>query len=465
MHRLRSSSPLQIQIYSSSLDGTIILWDLDDGTKIKSWNAISEPIESLAVIRSMAFITCQWREAQAGRALAIDLSTDTILENRIKLSTPNQLVTSAHGNLIATHDRHTILIWSTSSFGSSSPLAVHHTKAITCVSISPDGSRLAAGDVTGRIVVWHDVASAVTSKQESISNRHKKRDAMFNDPRTIDGDDNTNNDDDNLLLDFDEPPSATVHWHAHAVGCLSFSIDGIFLLSGGKESVLVIWDVISGRRVYLPRLGGHLIGLCPCPGDPAKHAVRQADNTLRIVNTATMSVECSIHGVRPLPHNITRHITRYDGNKSTTPINKRGNNTALHSAKRCLVPPPLTLQPSTGHVVIPGSNVVLQFYDILKDIQADKLPLSSRNIISLTETDKASMSGVYGPPPEPAAELFAFNNDGSVLFTVESRPDPGGGESIQYELKFWDKLENSKYGMPYRVNTVVDQPHRYDGCD
>ena len=31
----------------------------------------------------------------------------------------------------------------------------------------------------------------------------------------------------------------TVHWHAHAVGALCFSLDGKFLLSGGQEAVLV----------------------------------------------------------------------------------------------------------------------------------------------------------------------------------------------------------------------------------
>jgi hypothetical protein len=31
----------------------------------------------------------------------------------------------------------------------------------------------------------------------------------------------------------------TLHWHAHAVGALSYSMDGASLLSGGQEGVLV----------------------------------------------------------------------------------------------------------------------------------------------------------------------------------------------------------------------------------
>ena len=33
--------------------------------------------------------------------------------------------------------------------------------------------------------------------------------------------------------------NTTVHWHAHAVGALCFSLDAKFLLSGGQEAVLV----------------------------------------------------------------------------------------------------------------------------------------------------------------------------------------------------------------------------------
>jgi len=38
------------------------------------------------------------------------------------------------------------------------------------------------------------------------------------------------------------------------------------------------------------RMGGPLVGLLHNPADPAQLLVRQADNTLRVVNTATMKV-------------------------------------------------------------------------------------------------------------------------------------------------------------------------------
>lgn len=58
----------------------------------------------------------------------------------------------------------------------------------------------------------------------------------------------------------------------------------ISLHAGGQEAVLVMWDAATGRRTYLPRLGGPLTGLASCLEDPAKYALRQADNTIRVVS-------------------------------------------------------------------------------------------------------------------------------------------------------------------------------------
>ncbi len=54
---------------------------------------------------------------------------------------------------------------------------------------------------------------------------------------------------------------------------------------------MVIWHVETGTRNFLPRLGGPLTGLLPSPKDPSRYLVSQADNTIRVINTATMKVE------------------------------------------------------------------------------------------------------------------------------------------------------------------------------
>jgi len=481
-----------LQIYSTSRDGTIGLWDLESGTRVQSWDVINQPIESIVIVGSSqttAILTCSWREAQAGRALAFDLSKGAARESRIKLSKPRPLTLSARGNLIATHDRHTILVWAPDSFGSSPPLALHHTKAITCVAISPDGAKLAAGDNTGRIIIWHDVATTLAARILDLQQQQAAGTVATG---------NFDSDDEEEAMDLIEPPAATVHWHAHAVGALAFSTDGAYLLSGGQEAVLVIWDVVSGRRAYLPRLGGAIIGIAVCPSDPSRYAIRQADNTLRIINAAAMTVETSVHGLRPLPKayldNTANSVGRNGSSKGSG--SNGANNNILGSSgvvttgvpsllsspspnaaaaapgaaafslnsnqKHMLSPPPLIMQPGTGLAVIAGPHAVLQWYDFLRDCHVDKLQLSQRNIVSLTEGNAAAMNGVYGAPTEPAATEIVFSASGVNMATVESRPDPAGGGAVQYSLKFWDRVNPSqaRYGNPYRLNTLADQPHR-----
>lgn len=43
--------------------------------------------------------------------------------------------------------------------------------------------------------------------------------------------------------------------HRTGVNTLAFSNDGLTLASGGKDSVIVLWDIVSESGIY--RLNGH----------------------------------------------------------------------------------------------------------------------------------------------------------------------------------------------------------------
>ncbi len=75
------------------------------------------------------------------------------------------------------------------------------------MTVDADEDKCAAGDATGRLLIWHGFGAAVA------------RSGAGEDPGQL--------------------PCTTVHWHAHPVGALAFSPDGNYLLSGGVESVLV----------------------------------------------------------------------------------------------------------------------------------------------------------------------------------------------------------------------------------
>jgi NET1-associated nuclear protein 1 (U3 small nucleolar RNA-associated protein 17) len=391
---------LSNHVYSCGKDGAVKLWNLDSGSCTSSWDIPgSLPIESISVLDDVAYVSFFWRGDDAGRILAFDLAQGQAREARVKLSTPRPIVCSR--DIVATHDRHTILVWDVARFGRRAPLRLHHTKAITCVAISPDSSKIAAGDVTGRILIWHDIVQAL-SQIQSISQSRE----------------------DDQFVEYEEPPAASVHWHAHAVGCISFSSDGRYLLSGGKEAVLVLWDVKTSGRAYLPRLGGPLAGITPCKSDPAKYCLSQSDNTVRIVNIASMIIECSIHGMRPMPRVAL------------------GKHSTLGSNRRIA---PITFEGRHGHAVVVGNHSVLQFFDVSKDVHVDRLQLSRRNMVSMSgEEDNATF-----------VEAVSFNENASLLVSVES-------SGSNQQLKFWDRSpeEQRQYGTPYRLNTQAENPHK-----
>lgn len=93
-----------------------------------------------------------------------------------------------------------------------------------CVALDAQEERIAAGDVGGRIHLWNAFGPALAaaagastgSAADQPGQSGKKRDLR----------------DANLAKE-------TLHWHAAGVSSLAFSADGTYLLSGGREAVLV----------------------------------------------------------------------------------------------------------------------------------------------------------------------------------------------------------------------------------
>lgn len=117
----------------------------------------------------------------------------------------------------------------------------------TCGAFSPErtiGGRtseeewFATGDSRGIIRLWHGLAAAFRQLDDVIA-RTPGHDPVANPP------------------DIEKRlPTTSLHWHAHTVAAIAFTPSGAQLLSVGEESVLVQWHLASGKREYIPRLGG-----------------------------------------------------------------------------------------------------------------------------------------------------------------------------------------------------------------
>jgi NET1-associated nuclear protein 1 (U3 small nucleolar RNA-associated protein 17) len=136
--------------------------------------------------------------------------------------------------------------------------------------VDSTSNHIAAGDVTGRIVIWSGLAAAAAAS--AAGGPVDARNAGMT--------------------------MATLHWHAHSVGALAFSHDGLYLLSGGQEAVLVIWQLETLKNTFLPRLGGPITHISRCVHDAARYAVCQENNAVRMVALSTMLVRPSALGSR-----------------------------------------------------------------------------------------------------------------------------------------------------------------------
>jgi len=101
-------------------------------------------------------------------------------------------------------------------------ITLHHTKNMTVLAFHPNQRIIAAGDVTGRILIWRGFG-----------------DRTFVDDDRLVGVRSMNNGEERpgVRGDDDADSCTTWHWHSAEVNVLFFSLDGAYLYSG-KETVI-----------------------------------------------------------------------------------------------------------------------------------------------------------------------------------------------------------------------------------
>ena len=140
---------------------------------------------------------------------------------------------------------------------------------LTCLAFHPTEPYFATGDEIGQIRLWYCLNEQAVSNSVSSSERRAQ--------------------------------TVTMPWHAHAVSSLAFTSNGAYLLSGGEESVLVIWQLHSGKREYVPRLGAPISTISvrsPSGGGEEEYLVGLSDGSSVFVNSASLSIIRSVPRVR-----------------------------------------------------------------------------------------------------------------------------------------------------------------------
>jgi NET1-associated nuclear protein 1 (U3 small nucleolar RNA-associated protein 17) len=318
---LHPANPLQL--VSASLDGTLKIWDVLDATLLRSLD-VGLPITHMALHASqpgVAYVAVRKPKSNGPSdktdpfnftgesAGAVSLSASLTSP---RLGRTNSIIYS-----VALSSRNTTSApkeangsGSLVSLKASTLLRIGKTRDAAALAVSPDGQWLVAignrkvqvarlaslrdgfvkyvsderlvslafhphdgtfatGDVAGKIRIWY----CLNTDASGVSGA-----SAFSAAAQVTGVEK-------------HATSTLLHWHAHAVSGLAYAPNGAYLLSGGEEAVLVLWQLQTGQREYVPRLGAPIASVAVAgglEGRELEYVVGLADGSTTFVSAVNL---------------------------------------------------------------------------------------------------------------------------------------------------------------------------------
>ncbi|CAN6454456.1 unnamed protein product [Victoria cruziana] len=426
-HAADAASKLLCNCWTSSLDGTLRYWDFATGELIKTVDVkipiyyMVVPMRSISsdnhnnVLNLYAFVSVEQsspvsngsgqQKATKGQVRVVNLSKSGVIEGHLtETSDIESLVGSSSGDFFGMCNVNKLLIWEvpTKDFSPCEvrKIKLHHSKKLTVLAFHPGERIVAGGDVTGRILIWRGFGKRSFSPDGNDPNK-RLIDVEEEKPGVRDND--------------DADSCSTWHWHSTEVKLLSFSSDGAYLFSGGKEGVFVCWQLDTEKKNFLPRIGSQLLFFVESPA-AGLSSISCADNQIHILKMPSMESLKPISGIKP-------SYPRPEFRKGPW-----GNKFVVSSA--------------AGIVALLTESYCVQFYHLFHNRELSEIQVCERN---------------YQPGDDVMVvlPLFSISSDASLMGTVEVRlPEEEIGGLVC--LKFWERRPQSE---EYALTTVIYEPH------
>ncbi|KAF6134212.1 hypothetical protein GIB67_010011 [Kingdonia uniflora] len=409
--------------WTSSLDGTICYWDFSLPELVRKVD-VHLPVFSM-IIPNVLGIAVEGKKKQPNLFAFISVKDTTrpdvlnkalhgkILKCNLTKSSqaggvlsetrhPEFITGSISGEYFGIRNKRKIHVWKINANGSKydvKKIKLHHTKNLSVLAFHPTQRIIAAGDVTGRILIWRGFGNKSFSENGGPVNGKAVK--IEEERAGVRGDD-------------DAESCSTWHWHPAEVKVLFFSSDGAYLYSGGKEGVLVVWQLDTGNKKFLPRIGAPLLYFVDSP-DPTLCSISCADNQIHLLKTSSMEILKSISGIK-LPCSLP----------------------AINDGLRC----GFFFDCAAGLVAIPTEAYSVQFYSLLEDREVSQVQICERN---------------HQAPDDVTivVTLLALSEDGLKLSTVDTKLSEEGIGGLVC-LKFWDY--GSRRGQ-FTLSTIIYEPH------
>lgn len=251
-------------------------------------------------------------------------------------------------------------------------------------------------------------------------------------------------------------PQKLLKWHVEAVSAVAFTPDGRYLLSGGKEKVLVFWHLDLDKTQFLPRLNGAIdaIGI----DDPNNvvyqllldHGPHHAE--VVVILAVDLVLRLAVTLIRPQFHSDPSNVA-----KARKKLAKRGEyrpTKLLHDYST-----QTEINPKLGHVFVP-TGLSFQTFDLVRQEQ-----VAVQNATLVISTGKVRLEQDL---VEPEITQLKFTVDGEWMCTFDQVETLNVDQLLlkhdkQYALKFWKFVDTSLSKDPslghWELTTKIMAPH------
>lgn len=241
---------------------------------------------------------------------------------------------------------------------------------------------------------------------------------------------------------------------------------GNYIISGGSETVLVLWQLDTGKKQFLPHMTSTILNMVVSPSG-SSYGIQLADNSAMVLSTAELEPTANFTGIQST---VTKYAeTREEVQRAKSHFYK------FHVVQRT---PAVISSSNPSHLLLgvgptpevpfyeaPVRNCsFLQTYDLSAGHNLSKQALARTNITNINETPAAL------PITEPRITHIQKSYDGRWLATVDEwTPSHSDLDFVQHEvtnpfaelklrreicLKFWQWNEASQtWELVSRINT------------
>ncbi|KAK5069129.1 NET1-associated nuclear protein 1 [Lithohypha guttulata] len=248
-----------------------------------------------------------------------------------------------------------------------------------------------------------------------------------------------------------------LHWHRSTPRTVKFSPDSNYLISGGDETVLVIWQLDTNQKQFLPHLSTPILNATVSERG-SSYALLLGDNSVMILSTSDLKPFANISGLACHDSSTAPFLT---GLPFPAVMHPNHSNRVLLAYS--LRNSDSTLEPSEK------SSNMLQTYDVAARLQLGRQALA-RNLAATVNLGPGGQ-----PLKEPNVTHLQITHDGKWLVTVDQwspadidtndmylkEGEPANRDRLnECFLRFWstNASENSTDVDVWELNTRIDEP-------